>query len=241
MILQIGSGALFNHRLLNRKMSNDLDFIATHDDFKEFFEILKKKNLVKSCYPLSEKKIIIHLNVARIFDIGNNFYKNLFRKNTEFLEFEIAYPDSVAEKILKHESEKYVQESIELDNYRYSYASMKMLLLLKTSHRYLKNSPHFEKTRNDILYLRKCCGSSALNSKSWSDSLKEREKETYNYSHPNLNVVKKDFFTSNVKYVYDHDSIHEAIAIAEKPAYMYYKSPGADVMCDRRLFEFCPV
>ena len=41
-----------------------------------------------------------------------------------------------------------------------------------------------------------------------------REKESYPHKLPNLNVDKVDFFKKDeVNYIYDHDSIHEAIAL----------------------------
>lgn len=44
-----------------------------------------------------------------------------------------------------------------------------------------------------------------------------REKESYPHKLPNLNVDKGDFFKKDeVNYVYDHDSIHEAIALFVK-------------------------
>lgn len=244
MILQIGSGALYNHNFRAiEKISNDLDFIATHDDFQEFYKILVDKKLVKSCYPLTDKKIVVQLDMRRVFTA--TLQNHMLKPQTEFLEFEIAYPDSVAEKILEAElsynpkslllMHSFTREAVDLNNYRYRIASKEMLLFLKTSHRYLKNSPHFEKTMRDIIELRKV-STIPLN---WRTLLEQREAETYNYSHPNLNVVKKDFFTSNVNYVYDHDSIHRAVAFLEKPAYEFYKKSGADVMCDRDKFEAC--
>lgn len=44
-----------------------------------------------------------------------------------------------------------------------------------------------------------------------------REKESYPHKLPNLNVDKGDFFKKDeVNYIYDHDSIHEAIALFVK-------------------------
>lgn len=79
------------------------------------------------------------------------------------------------------------------------------------------NSPHFEKTRNDILDLRKIGAKIPECLTTW---FKEREDETYYYKHPNLNQKKEDFFdTPNVTYIYDHDTIHDVVSIEDKPAY----------------------
>lgn len=53
--------------------------------------------------------------------------------------------------------------------------------------------------------------------KSLCDFYQLREKESYLHKLPNLNVDKGDFFKKDeVNYIYDHDSIHEAIALFVK-------------------------
>jgi hypothetical protein len=109
---------------------------------------------------------------------------------------------------------------------------------LKMSHRYLKDNPHFLKTMADIHYLR------ALGSvipKELEEWCLVREKETYTYSHPKLNTNKGDFFnTEGVTYIYDHDSIHEAVKLYDKPCYQYFKPAGSEVWCDKRMFDNLP-
>ena len=106
---------------------------------------------------------------------------------------------------------------------------------LKMSHRYLKNSPHFLKTMHDIHILRsyQCEIPDVL--KEW---FKERERETYFYKHPKLNQKKDDFFNPDdgVIYKYDHDSIHQAVALFDRPAYTYYKDDQAEVWCSSEKF-----
>lgn len=109
------------------------------------------------------------------------------------------------------------------------------LYTLKMSHRYLRNSPHFLKTMEHIHLMRKL---GAKIRPEYKEFLKIREKETYWYKHPKLNVGKKDFFNGDgVKYIYDHDSIHEAIKHLEKPAYKYYST--AEVMCSKQKWDSC--
>ena len=118
-------------------------------------------------------------------------------------------------------------------------ASINTLLLLKMSHRYLKNSPHFLKTMQDILQLRSM---GAIIE--YPDLLKQREKETYDYKHPSLMRNKKQFFDPNegVKYQYDHDTIHLAMAVEPlTPAYTNFKHDQAEVMIDRAKWDAMPI
>ena len=118
-----------------------------------------------------------------------------------------------------------------------------LCFLMKWSHRFKKNSPHFEKTRRDIAaFEAKYPGirERVLNHPLLVDLLKEREQATYTNSLPKLNTTKDNFFTDSVPYVYDHDTIHEAVKHLDKPAYQYYMKDGEQVMCDRDKWEALP-
>jgi hypothetical protein len=111
------------------------------------------------------------------------------------------------------------------------------LLLLKLSHRYRKDSPHFLKTMRDIQFLR---NKGVSVPEAWLPLLKEREKETYSYAHPKLNQDKKSFFDNcNSMYVYDHDSIHRAVAMEDTPAYTKFSEDGQEVKSSRKKWEQC--
>lgn len=117
-------------------------------------------------------------------------------------------------------------------------ASLNLLYLLKMSHRYLKNSPHFLKTMRDIQFMR-AMGAVI----EWPDILKQREKETYDYKLPSLERNKKGFFDpkEGVGYKYDHDTIHVAMAVERGvPAYTHYQRDGAQVAVDRDKWNACP-
>ena len=117
-------------------------------------------------------------------------------------------------------------------------ASLNMLLFFKESHKYKKNSVHFLKTLQDILLLKSL---GAVIPSTMKDLLVEREKLTYTNKLPVLDVGKKEFFNpQTVAYKYDHDDLHLAVALLDKPAYMYYISPGRQVMCSKELFDSCP-
>lgn len=151
---------------------------------------------------------------------GNKFVA--FSKAGTIYEFEISWPGSTAEELLQMELGR-------------THASPEVCLALKMSHRYLKNSPHFLKTMEDIWMLRRHCISYGPLER-LADWVRRREKETYTYKHPNLKQDKKGFFDASVKYTYDHDAIHRAVAYGDVPAYRLYMEDGAEVNCDKSKF-----
>ena len=123
-----------------------------------------------------------------------------------------------------------------------SYIDPILVLVMKYSHKYKKDSPFFLKTMNDIQVLQEHLGiESESELEPWlRDLLKERSKETYNYSLPKLNQTKSSFFTDSVPYKYDHDTIHLAVKHLDKPAYMYYQKDEAEVDCAKDKFFAAP-
>lgn len=147
------------------------------------------------------------------------------------IEFDIAQPGDSTDLLIQYC--KANPQSLFLNNGDFV-APVDVLYLLKMSHRYKKNSPHFFKTMNDIHFMR------SLGAKippELEEVFKLREKETYNYSHPNLDVKSKDFFKGDeVPYVYDHDSLHEAVAVLGVPAYKSYMKDDSEVMTSKEKF-----
>lgn len=212
MYLLVGSRALEKHYPTKLVLSIDWDYISTPDDIDT---IIEQHGKYTSRFNTPEKVIV--------------FYGT--RSNPKkILEIEIAKYGSTGDALLR----------IEKANKNHI-ASPEALLLLKMSHRYLKNSPHFEKTVSDIIFLREKL--EILGIHKFDDKLyewyKERERETLDYGHPKLNQSKKDFFQNDgLTYVYDHDSIHESVAGEHyQPAYLLFKEPGEEVKCSKKLFD----
>lgn len=112
--------------------------------------------------------------------------------------------------------------------------SLNVLYMLKMSHRYRKDSPHFLKTMRDIQAMRRA---GAIIESQHYEFYKKRIDETYWYEHPNLNRSKAEFFNPEDSfYIYDHDSIHEAIAIGPRPAYVSYAVDGQEVLSSKSKF-----
>lgn len=217
-MLLVGSHALkyWIPSSLNR-IPMDFDFICTYEDFEEW----KKYKKFSYLMPHNQGKKMVAKNESGIY------------------EFELAWPGSTAESLLRltKDLEKktlFVNNAEVVSNI--TIAPLDLLYTIKMSHRYLKNNPHFLKTMNDIHVLRDK-GFSTIPDK-WKDWYKQREKETYNYSHPNLKQNKMGFFNpyEGVDYRFNHDSIHQQVARLEKPAYTYYQKDGEEVMCDKNKF-----
>lgn len=217
-MLCIGSRAAAHHGLLPPGKlvteENDWDFIMTWSEFQDF----KPAGVIER-RPLSERNWLIRR--APIQGVS------------QIIEVEIAWSDTAAYKLL--EIETGVCPGAEGHSW---FASPEALLALKLSHRYLKDSPHFLKTMRDIQWLRQCGITLGTEWLSW---VTLRESETYTYKHPALNRRKDQFFTNNVKYIHDHDSLHRAVALGHRPAYESYKKDGVEVDCDRDKFDALPL
>lgn len=214
-MLLIGSAALLHHTCggdpLNTRIPNDTDYIATHDEARQFIE----QEGFKSVVPNAKGTTLMCFGKGKPVEIM------------------IAWPGSSTEDILN------LEESMRGGYLGNLAASLNSLYLLKMSHRYLKNSPHFIKTRNDIMAMRRM-GATIEH----PDILAKREKETYDYKHPSLMRNKKNFFdpSEGVPYKYDHDTIHLAMATEPlKPAYTFFKNDQAEVMIDRQKWDSMPL
>lgn len=232
-MLLIGSRALLanNPELEGVRKCVDWDYICTLDQFKAWHKANKDK--LQFAVPTQ----------------GGKYYHARDKDGMNY-EFELAWPGTTAERLLNAYGlleHKWVPEIGPVP------ALNDDLLLIKLSHRYKRNSPHFLKTMSDIKFLR----SKVYNEgKRWLLEYKEllqlREAESYDYAHPKLNVTSKEFFNGDgVNYVYDHDSIHLAVALHwewdqpenqdnydthPRPAYTYYMKDGSEVMTSKEKF-----
>ena len=226
-MLVIGSAALAVAGL-GSKVPNDLDVIVWKEEIPDVVKTFRPTKIDV----LDERRIVLHGCRDSI--------SSLLKTQQPIVELEIAWPGSSAEKILL---------AHRMDDYWGFWVFMKPVdcYWLKMSHRYKKNTPHFEKTRNDIINLRRELYHSVP--PAWNiqpDWYKKREEETYSYNHPYLQAghTKDKFFNGDgVKYYYDHDWIHTVVAKmygSSRPAYELYLKDGETVACDRRKFDELP-
>lgn len=217
MLVCLGSKALLYQGFYFRHPF-DLDLMGTDDEILNYCKSIGK---VKAYYPI---------------DNGKKLLVKVLLNDEELLlvEGEMVWPGNTAEKFV----EIVKNDSGTKHKFDYLVPSLDLLYLIKMSHRYLKDSPHFIKTMRDIQEMRKL---GAKIPEQYFSFFKERESETYHYQHPKLNQNKDDFFNGDgVTYIYDHDAIHEAVKHLELPAYLYFKEPEAEVMCSKKLFFEAP-
>lgn len=214
MIL-IGSLALQERVAHLVRPTADVDLVGTYDEIMAH----RKSINAKVCFPINSGKSIF-----------------MRRDGGSIVEAEVAWPDSMAERLIKFVESQ--NDNIVMANGTLV-PSLDVLYLLKLSHRYKKDSPHFKKTLDDIMFMRKL---GAKIRPEHEEFFKQREKETYTNSLPKLNVSRADFFDSNVTgvvQIFQHDSVHEAVKHLERPAYEYFKPDTAEVMCSKDMFEKC--
>jgi hypothetical protein len=215
MIL-IGSRALkLRAYSLFKRQPKDFDFIATQDEVTTWLS----KNLSKfkhfKAYSLEGK------------------HDKYIVEGDSICEFELVKPNTSTEMLvnLVQSDKDTIETSFGL------LPSLDVLFTIKSSHRHLKNSPFFWKNLSDY-HLMKQMG--AVVRPEFQAFLKLREKETYDYNHPKLNQNKKEFFSDdNISYKYDHDDIHKAVALYDRPAYTYYMKDGEQVFSDKEKFFAC--
>lgn len=219
----VGSTALAFFKInLNRK-PKDVDLICADEQYKNYI-----KGFMSSGYRVIGLENKPNTKVA--------FLQDTFNGATKIVEASLWRLD----EYYKVGSDSWLYDNLSDDYWEMfndvRYVTPQVVLMMKLSHRYKKDSVHFHKTRQDILLLRQ-------QGVELDDYLKEilveREKLT-NPTGYKLNVNKKEFFTDNVPYKYCHDSIHLAVAWPNQPAYTWYMQNGAEVMCDKEKFFALP-
>lgn len=129
MLVLIGSKACNYHHFFREP--KDLDILGSYEDVQKFAQEMNGKEFgkLKSIYPIAKGK-----KMALRFEKRN-------------VEAEITWENPHSEKLYNLIVEDKKTQIID----GMYVPSMNILYLLKMSHRYLKNSPHFLKTMEDIL------------------------------------------------------------------------------------------
>lgn len=221
MILVIGSRALHHHGLIESRdiKNSDWDFIADAGEWEAF-----KGQM------FGDKVEVSNPNVSA-FKCMHNGRETHFEAYIIHRSFN-GQPKDSNELLLE-----YAEGNCKFDRLTgFRWANPAMCLAIKLSHRYKKNNPHFRKTMQHIRFLR---NKDVRLTEYLMDIVKLREKETLSYAHPVLDTTKDKFFKDDI-YTYDHDTIHEAVALMDRPAYTFYMKDGSQVMTDKKKFFELP-
>lgn len=211
-MLIIGSAAMHHWFPESREPALDTDYIATTEEIKEFVAARVEDRTLLSAEPLSDDSFLV-----RTVEGGK----------AKLHEFRIAWPGTTDAELLKTER---------VFNNKYAYPEV--LFILKLSHKYKKNSPHFLKTMRDLQFLRDKGIKYSDIGVTLQDIYKRRKKETYNYKLPSLQTDKVGFFKD--VYTWEHDDIHKAVAVGDAPAYTKFSKDGAEVEVDREKWNKLP-
>lgn len=207
MILLIGSDAARRH-MADMRIDGDIDLIMEMPDLLDFVE-----DHGIDAAPFSKTKFV-------------------GKWCGTMVEMEVAWPGSCAEMLL----DRVTGKVIKMMGQNLFLPDLNWLYTIKMSHRYLKNSPHFRKTMDDVHAMRKA--GAQIADEEW---LAAREAETYSYATPKLDVSKEHFFAEGARqFPHDHDSVHWAVkTLGEKPAYLHYKADDKEVWCDKEKWDAC--
>lgn len=115
-------------------------------------------------------------------------------------------------------------------------ATADALYTIKCSH--FQWDIHWEKTKADILYMKsKGC---KLIPSLYETLVRYWRKEHGDKSFLSLKRKKEEFFNDHVKYKYDHDFLHEVVALPNKPVYTHCLKDNEDVLIDEDKFLSLP-
>lgn len=212
MLVVLGSIAAQEH-IPEFRDAKDLDLLGPYEEIQQYAQ--RTMNKITAAYPTAGGK------------------KGVWHDGKYIVEGEFTWPYSTGEELYRLVSIDPMtkREGANL------FPSLDVLLAIKLTHRYLKNSPHFLKTMRDIQIFRDR-GAHTPQSTQFLRWMERRVRETYAYAHPSLMKPKDKFFAGDgVNYVYDHDSIHEAMA--EKccgPAYHAYAVEDHEVLSSKEKF-----
>lgn len=230
MMLVIGSRALHHAGLIGAEdiKNSDWDFIASSEAWHDF-----KCQMLGAAVEVQNQDV----NAFKCMHDGKETYFEAYiipsMTDVRRITHSLIPEDFTSNFNLL----RYAEENVKKDNLTgFYWATPEMCLAIKMAHRFKKNNPFFRKTMQHINFLR---NKDVTLTPELEEIMVQRQKETLSYAHPNLNVSKDAFFKDDI-YTLDHDSIHEAVALANRPAYTFYMKDGSEVLTSKEKFFALP-
>ena len=207
-VILLGSMAVHYYEFDYRKPI-DMDCVIHFDDLEEFQELYKLKSLVPR-----------RVNKFHGIDPDGKHYEIEVAGLLEESSSDLLYG---------------IRDNFHRGNGNTFIPPLNLLLQIKLCHQF-KFSKHFEKTRNDILFLRKV--TTKFIDALWEDFLLARSKEAMKKTPRLKGVSKEEFFVDkygDVKQIV-HDTIHLCQALDGLPAYTRFQK-GEVECCMKTFFE----
>lgn len=114
------------------------------------------------------------------------------------------------------------------------YATVDALYTIKCSHLGWAN-PKWNKHKRDILLLKH--NGAKLIHELYKALVEFWKIELSDKSWLSLNQTKREFFTDNVVYIYDHDYLHELVAYPNQPIYIHCLKENHEILIDKTKFD----
>lgn len=164
--------------------------------------------------------------------IGSTAIKHWYPEFREPKDLDVICEEKVMTKEVQH---YWIPEfEILLENNKDStYLDPDLMLALKCSH--ANWLIHWDKTMADILFLKR--KGHTINKDIYYRLVKGWRKVHGRESAPLKGKTKDEFFSDAVKRIYDHDSIHDAVAFYDEPLFHKIRPSEDSVECAEDLFE----
>lgn len=170
--------------------------------------------------------------------VTKNNKLQVIRKCLPKLEVAVTGVNASDQWLLDHQDEFEYQYIYEMGHYAFV-PPIELLYVMKMAHVHC-DTVHFDKTMRDYHDMKQYIGE--IPNHYW-DFFKMRKKEAEDrlkHRTPSLNMSNEKFFDRSkdiVGYVFEHDSIHEAVKHYDVPVYEMMKKDFSKAMCDKDMFE----
>lgn len=141
-----------------------------------------------------------------------------------------------------YKMENYASDNfIYINGHKVYIVNMTGLAIIKRSH--LWRQLGFQKHITHYYKYKLCDEFNSISTKDYNIFL-ERENLTlkaFPFHHPKLNKTKEEFFGDGLYRKYDHDYLHELVALRGLPSYKSLQLEGDEVICRKEKWDLLPI
>lgn len=195
----------------------DIDIVCDFKEWNEYFN--KKRDTIEKAVTKNNKIQVI-------------------RKFFPKLEVAVTGHNASDQWLMDHKDEFDYRYVPELHQMVYV-PPVELLYIMKMSHVHC-DTVHFEKTMRDYHEMRKYVRGIPNHYWEFFKMRKKEAEDRLKHRTPSLNMSNEKFFDRSkdiVGYVFEHDSIHEAVKHYDVPVYEMMKKDFSKAMCDKVMFD----